>query len=98
MLYVILFKLLLNDEVSWDGDYIFLPIILAMIYAGVNFTFPVFVIYKISQIRKIIKEIGFLEGDNYSLASFVVTKTDTITGMGLNHGNEETQKKDIVNA
>lgn len=98
MLYVILFKLLLNDDVTWDGDYIFLPIILAMIYAGVNFSFPVFVIYKISQIRKIIKEIGFLEGDNYSLASFVVTKTDSIIGLGLSNGIDETQRKETVNA
>ena len=69
MLYVIIFKLLLNEDVSWDGDFIFLPIIMAMIYAGINFVFPVLIIAKIIEILNIIKEIGFIEGDNYSISS-----------------------------
>ena len=69
MLYVIIFKLLLNEDVTWDGDFIFLPIIMAMVYAGINFVFPVLIIAKIIEIRNIIKEIGFIEGDNYSLSS-----------------------------
>ena len=69
MLYVIIFKLLLNEDVVWDGDYIFLPIIMAMVYAGINFVFPVLIIAKIIEIRNIIKEIGFIEGDNYSIST-----------------------------
>ena len=69
MLYVIIFKLLLNEDVSWDGDFIFLPIIMAMSYAGINFVFPVLIIAKIIEILNIIKEIGFIEGDNYSISS-----------------------------
>ena len=41
---------------------------MAMIYAGINFVFPVLIIAKIIEIN-IIKEIGFIEGDNYSISS-----------------------------
>ena len=68
-LYVIIFKFLLNEDVTFDGDYIFLPIIMAMVYAGINFVFPVLIIAKIIEIRNIIKEIGFIEGDNYSIST-----------------------------
>ena len=67
MIYVIIFKFFLNSAVSFDGDFVLVPIILLMIYAGTNFVFPVLVIFQIIQIRHVMKDIGFCEGQNFSI-------------------------------
>jgi hypothetical protein len=70
MFYVLLFKVLLDFEkllylFEKKISEIFIIIILFIIYLVLNLSFPIFVIFKLTEIRKRIKDLGAAQGEHY---------------------------------
>ena len=70
MFYILLFKVLLDFEkllylFEKKISEIFIIIILFIIYLVLNLSFPIFVIFKLTEIRKRIKDLGAAQGEHY---------------------------------
>ena len=70
MFYILLFRILLDFEkllyiFEKKITEIIIIIILFIIYLVLNLSFPVFIIFKITEIRRRIKELGAAQGEHY---------------------------------
>lgn len=69
MIYEIVIQMLINNLIEFDSTEIFKWTIFILFYVIVNIIFPVLIIMQLTEIKKTIKQIGKLEGKDYSLSS-----------------------------
>ena len=70
MFYVLLFRILLDfDKLLYLFDKSIIEIIificLFVFYLSINLSFPIFIIFKLTEIRKRIKDLGAAQGEHY---------------------------------
>lgn len=69
MMYEIIVQMLINNLIEVDSSDIFIWTLFILFYVFANITIPVLIIMQLTEIKKTIKQIGKLEGKDYSLTT-----------------------------
>ncbi len=67
-IYILISKVLLNENLDWNDNIIAFYLLLFFFYALGNFTFPVLINVQILRIKKSLKTYGYYEGKDYAMA------------------------------
>jgi hypothetical protein len=69
MMYEIIVEMLINNLIEFDSSDIFMWTLFILFYVVANITIPVLIIMQLTEIKKTIKQIGKLEGKDFSLTT-----------------------------
>jgi hypothetical protein len=85
MFYLLLCRILLNatdiSELYGDSFFaVFFGIILFFFYFLINMTLPVIVLFKLFQVRNVVKKLGQAQGQSYDFIPNIEIPSITVTG------------------